>query len=184
MIRLFMVSAVFACGSAFATPPQSNVPPSAKSCGARFEELQEFFRSVDLADKAASIFGDEAIYAYEAFVSRKRALSKLHKAELRRSFEAAFRRRASEPGGFVDVAACWHSTHFRHDFDWEGYRNVILQLRKETFTLGSQNLDWLGREWCPKVWKPVLAEVQRGSTFPIPAFRGLIWCGDQDDQRL
>ncbi len=182
MIRLVMASAVFACGAAFANPPELNVSPSVESCGAGYEELRQFFRGVALADKAALVLGDDAIYAYEAFVPRKRALSKPQKAELRRSFETAFRARASEPGGFVDVAACWHSTHVRRDFDWEAYRNVILQLKKETSTLGTQNLDWLAREWCPKVWKPVLAEVQRGSTFPIPAFRGLIWCGSRDNQ--
>lgn len=182
MIRLFIASAVLAGGAAFASPPQLNVSPSAESCGAGFEKLREFFKDVGLADKAALVLGDDAMYAYDAWVPRKQALSKQRKAELRRSFENAFRKRASEPGGFVDVAACWHSTQVRRDFDWVAYRDVILQFRTETFTLGSQGLDWLGREWCPKVWDSVLAEVQRDSRFPVPAFRGLIWCGKGDDQ--
>lgn len=182
MIRLLLALVVLVCSAPrgyAAIPP---IPEKAENCGDRFEQFRELLTSVELADKAAVVLADEAIYAHDFFVRKRPALTPEQKAELKQNFESAFRARASASGGLVDIAACWHSMVTVRDFDFDGYRETIVLLRPESFTLGSQLLDWVGRDWCPRVWNSVVAEVQASSTFPVPSFNGFSWCPNRQAQ--
>lgn len=139
-------------------------------CGPQFSNFKQQLIAIEFPERAAALITHEAIDGYALFEG-KDALQQESTAvenDMRAYLDLEMPKRIGEPGGLLDIAACWHAMHSRSDYTFPDTRKFMPDLDQGGY--GSQSLDWISANWCGRNWSSIQDGLNRHLAKPLRPF--------------